>query len=203
MEHQVVVEPLTKQSVPTCDLKAPGKDEIANSVPQESLDREKEIKEIAEILLLCPETFLELQALYGSEVAKAACRLLPMATIDKIRESIEQRHKSISPMKPIKDLEVDRTALTCDVAEIPLEVGDTVKLYSESENLLISPKSMGKIIEIEQKGQRIKVLVQWEDGKQSEYFGEDRVKTTGSYFIDIKEIRKMICKEGKYYAATL
>ena len=62
---------------------------------------------------------------------------------------------------------------------------------------------MGKIIEIEQKGQRIKVLVQWEDGKQSEYFGEDRVKTTGSYFIDIKEIRKMICKEGKYYAATL
>ena len=49
----------------------------------------------------------------------------------------------------------------------------------------------------------MKLVVQWSDERCSDYFVEDDSKHTGSVFLPIKEIRRMVCHDGQWVAATL
>ncbi len=49
----------------------------------------------------------------------------------------------------------------------------------------------------------MKLVVQWEDGRCSDYFVEDDSQRTGSVFLPIKEIRRMVCEDGQWVIATL
>ncbi len=49
----------------------------------------------------------------------------------------------------------------------------------------------------------MKLVVQWEDRRCSDYFVEDDSQRTGSVFLAIKEIRRMVYEDGQWVVATL
>ena len=139
----------------------------------------------------------------GLGLFQKACELLPIETVNKLRECVPQVKAVARERKPLvktkvtknivdADIEInqERIAFTCDIAGIPLEAGDKVWLHSESS----TERLIGEVVEIGGCEGGIKLVVHWEDGRYADYFGEDRVKTTGSYFVNIEEIRKVVCE---------
>ena len=183
---------------------------------------EEDIEQVKRILLFVEEedlgdedftgVFAQWEREFGLGLFEKACELLPIETVNKLRECVPQVKAVVRDEKPLvktkvtknivdADIEIneERIAFTCDIAGIPLEAGDKVWLHSESS----TERLIGEVVEIGGCEGGIKLVVQWEDGRYADYFGEDRVKTTGSYFVNIKEIRKVVCENGKWVGATL
>ena len=176
---------------------------------------EEDIEQVKRILLFVEEedlgdedftgVFAQWERELGLGLFEKACELLPIETVNKLREWVPQvkavakQRKSLVEVEVLEDIDI---AYTCDVVGIPLELGDKVKLYSEPSK--VAPMGLGEVIKIERCNVGIKLVVQWSNSNRcSDYFGKDRRKTTGSYFVNIKELRKMICENGQWVVATL
>ncbi len=163
---------------------------------------EEDIEQVKRILLFVEEedlgdedftgVFAQWERELGLGLFEKACELLPIETVNKLREWVPQVKAVAKERKPLvktkvtknivdADIEIneERIAFTCDIAGIPLEAGDKVWLHSES----LTDRLIGEVVEIGGCEGGIKLVVHWEDGRYADYFGEDRVKTTGSYFV--------------------
>ncbi len=175
---------------------------------------EEDIKQVRETLLthvMC-DYDLDLAGVYrdwenkfGLGLFEKACETLPTMTVNKLQglvsqvDAVARRYKTRSDKYEIlQDIEPE---YTFDVYGVSLEVKDKVKPYDELPNGEGRP--LGEVIKIEKCNETIKVVVQWENGRTSEYFGESKIETEGSYEVNIKELRKMTCENGQWVVATL
>ncbi len=198
-------------------------DEVVNTNPvQESSYSEEEITDVANMLSRHPETLCDLQDVFQPDLIQAACQLLPSATVEQLTESVvndvtiddnpELQKSDRSFEAGITDKaeitedisnDEEKDLYACDVAKIPLQIGNMVKLHSEYGDFLLANRPLGEVIEIQRCQKGMKLVVQWEDGRCSDYFVEDDSQRTGSVFLAIKEIRRMVYEDGQWVVATL
>ncbi len=198
-------------------------DEVVNTNPvQESSYSEEEITDVANMLSRHPETLCDLQDVFQPDLIQAACQLLPSATVEQLTESVvndvtiddnpELQKSDRSFEAGITDKaeitedisnDEEKDLYACDVAKIPLQIGNMVKLHSEYGDFLLANRPLGEVIEIQRCQKGMKLVVQWEDGRCSDYFVEDDSQRTGSVFLAIKEIRPMVYEDGQWVVATL
>ncbi len=198
---------------------------INTNLVQESSYSEEEITDVANMLSHHPETLSELQDVFQPDLIQASCQLLPNATVEQLPPLTESVVNDVTtdnnPELPKSDRSfeaeiTDKAEITedisndeekdlylCDAAKLPLEVGDKVKLHSEYGDFLLANRPLGEIIKIERCSRGMKLVVQWSDKRCSDYFVEDDSKRTGSVFLPIEEIRRMVCQDGQWVAATL
>lgn len=85
----------------------------------------------------------------------------------------------------------------CDVAGIPLFVGDTVHLYTDYPTT--TERLLGEILQIELIGKEVIVLVKWANGVKSGY----ECQITNSSFPKLEKLRKMVNEDERWAVATL
>nr|MDJ0577014.1 virulence-associated E family protein [Xenococcaceae cyanobacterium MO_234.B1] len=188
-------------------------DQVVNTNPvQEFLYSEEDIRDIANILSNHPETLCDLQDAFEPGLIQAACQLLPSATVEQLlplTESVvndvtRDDNPELQPSERSVKGEItedipndeEKDLYACDVAKIPLQIGNMVKLHSEYGDFLLANRPLGEVIKIERCQKGMKLVVQWEDRRCSDYFVEDDSQRTGSVFLAIKEIRRMVCEDG-------
>ncbi len=218
---QIAQEVVTQsKSLETIDTQALSQPILTESVIEEQIVHgylpygQEDVEQVRETLLIDVKCDLDLdlagvysnwEKQFSLEIFEKACQTIPIKTINLLQDLASQVKAVLRYQTPVSKYEILRDIdcdYVCDVYGASLAVGSTVKPYGQIPH--IEGRPLGEIIKIEKcNNERIRVVVQWKEvEKTSEYFGKSRIETEGSYFVNIKELRKMILKDGKWVVAT-